>query len=111
MNNINSRSTIEGKDLLSDKASEQDKRNRKGLIAWWYQLTAQPEAPANATFAQREAMRKSHLLSIITFWLIFNFILFIPGCFIAPNHYVIFADLGMIIVWLIALLFNRAGKP
>jgi len=90
---------------------EQEAQNRKGLIPWWYKLTALPEASANATFAQRESVRKAHLLSTIVFWLLFTFLLFIPGCLALPNHYVIFADLGMMPVCVIALLLNRAEKP
>ncbi len=100
-----------GKSWNLNGTLEQDGQNRKGLIAWWYKLTAQPEASANATFTQRESVRRSQLLSIIVFWLLFTFILFIPACFVLPNHYVIFADLGMIIVCVIALFLNRAGKP
>src|SRR5258708_447212 len=90
---------------------EQEAQNRKGLIPWWYKLTALPEASANATFAQRESVRKAHLLSTIVFWLLFTFLLFIPGCLALPNHYVIFVDLGMMPVCVIALLLNRAEKP
>ena len=107
----NPRFPIVDKNWIQDKTSNQESKNKKGLIAWWYQLTAKPEPSANATFAQRESVRKSQLLSIIVFWLLFTFILFIPACFVLPNHYVIFADLGMIIVCVIALFFNRAGKP
>jgi hypothetical protein len=112
MNNTGSRSPIEKKKWSINETGEHEAlKEKKGLIAWWYKSTAQPDAPANATFAQREAVRKSHLLSTIVFWLLLIFILFIPACFVLPNHYVIFADLGMVIVCGIALLLNRAGKP
>lgn len=89
----------------------QEGQKKKGLIAWWYQLTALPEVPANAPFAQREMVRKSNMVSAIIFWLLLTFLLFIPACLALPNPYVIFADLGMMIVCVIAILLNRAGKP
>jgi hypothetical protein len=90
---------------------EQKAQKRKSWIQWWYNLTALPEAAADASFVQREAVRKSHLLSTIVFWLLFTFLIFIPACFVLPNHYVIFADLGMMPVCVIALLLNRAQRP
>jgi hypothetical protein len=100
---------IAQKRFILNKDAEQEKK--KGLITWWYQLTALPEASETATFAQREAVRRSRLLSIIVFWLLFIFLIFFPGCFLLPNHYVIFADLGMMIICVIALFLNKAGKP
>lgn len=105
------RSPIDKGDWPLNEAVGSEAQKRKGLVAWWYKLTALPEAAANATFAQREAVRKSHLLSTIVFWLLFTFLLFIPGCLASPNHYVIFADLGMMPVCVIALWLNRAQKP
>ncbi|EFH90300.1 hypothetical protein [Ktedonobacter racemifer] len=87
------------------------KSKRHGLFQWWYDKTSIPDPPVNASFAQREAARKSHLLSTIVFWLLVTFILFIPGCFALPNHYVIYADLGMLALCIPALFFNRAKKP
>lgn len=90
---------------------EQEARKRPGPIQWWYDQTAIPDPPATASFARREAARKSHFLSTIIFWLLFSFALFIPGCFVVPNHYIIYADLGMIVFCIIAIFFNRARKP
>ncbi|GHO63895.1 hypothetical protein KSC_027870 [Ktedonobacter sp. SOSP1-52] len=86
----------------------EQKSERHGLVQWWYNLTSIPEPPANASFAQREAARKSHLLSTIVFWLCVSFILFIPACFALPNPYVIYADLGMLVLSIPALILNRA---
>jgi hypothetical protein len=111
MMNTSSKLAIAKKGLALKEAGNHEAQKRKGLIAWWYELTALPDAPANATFAQREIVRRSYLLSTIVFWLLFTFILLIPCCLALPNHYVIFADLGMVIVCGIALWFNRAGRP
>jgi hypothetical protein len=105
------RSPMEKQDWTPNEVVEQEAQKKKGLIAWWYKLTALPEASVNASFAQRESVRKAHLLSTIVFWLLFTFLLFLPACFVLPNHYVIFADVGMMPVCVIALLLNRAQKP
>lgn len=81
------------------------------LVQWWYSQTSIPEVPANASFIKREASRKSHLLSTIIFWLFIMFILFIPACFVVPNHYIIFVDAGMLVICFIAVLLNRAQQP
>ena len=90
---------------------EQESRKRPGLIQWWYNQTAIPDPVTTASFAQREAARKSHFLSTIIFWLLFSFTLFIPGCFVVPNHYIIYADLGMIACCLVAIFCNRIRQP
>ena len=89
--------------------AEPEKRSR--LVQWWYSQTSLPDPPPNASFVQREAARKSHLLSTIIFWLVVVFILFLPACFALPNPYVVYADLGMIAFCLIAIMLNRAQKP
>jgi hypothetical protein len=95
----------------NDLAVEQSAR-KSGLVAWWYRQTALPDPPANASFVRREAARKSRLLSTIIFWLLVVFILFIPASLDIPNnHYVIYADLGMLVFCVISIFFNRAQKP
>ena len=89
--------------------AEPEKHSR--LVQWWYSQTSLPDPPPNASFVQREAARKSHLLSTIIFWLVVVFILFLPACFALPNQYVVYADLGMIVFCLIAIMLNRAQKP
>jgi hypothetical protein len=93
-----------------DDLIEQPARSNS-LVQWWYNHTALPEAPANASFIKREVSRKSHLLSTIIFWLFIMFILFIPACFVVPNHYIIGVDAGMLIICLIAVFLNRAQHP
>jgi hypothetical protein len=96
----------------SDLPTAVPESTRKNSLAQrWYNMTSIPTPPEDASFVKRDAARKSHLLSTITFWLLVVFILFIPGCFALPNHYVIVADVGMIVVGIVALIFNRAQKP
>lgn len=84
---------------------------RKGLFQWWYSLTALPDASATASVVQREAIRKSRLISVIVACLLISFTAFIPGCLALPNHYVIVADLGMMPFCILALILNRTQKP
>ncbi|GHO57358.1 hypothetical protein [Ktedonobacter robiniae] len=83
----------------------------KGLFQWWYSLTALPDASVTASVVQREAIRKSRLISVIVACLLISFTAFIPGCLALPNHYVIVADLGMMPFCIIALILNKTQKP
>jgi hypothetical protein len=89
---------------------EQEPAKRKGLVQWWFDLSAIPDAPSNASFRRRELARKSRLLSTIIFFLLLVFFFFIPGCLLVPNHYIIYADLGMLVVCVAAIFANRAQK-
>lgn len=90
---------------------EQKRERRIGPVQWWYNLTSIPDPPASASFLRRDAARKSRMLSTLIFWLLVTFILFLPGCFALPNHYVIYADIGMMVFCTVALLCNKASKP
>ncbi len=96
---------------LPNEIVEQESVKRSGLIQWWYDQTAIPDPPVSASFAKREAARKSRLVSTIIFWLIVSFALFIPGCFVVPNHYIIYADIGMLVFCVIAIFFNKMQNP
>lgn len=89
----------------------EEPEKRSHLIQWWYSHTSIPDPPPNASFVQREAARKSHLLSTIIFWLLVVFILFLPACFALPNPFVVYADVGMLAFCPIAIMFNRAQNP
>jgi hypothetical protein len=82
-------------------------------LAWWFRLTALPEPSpyVQVSFQEREKIRSSRFLSTITSVLFGVFITFIPGSIVIPNHYVIFADLGMMPCCIMALILNRCGYP
>lgn len=86
-------------------------KKRGNALDFWYRLAAQPELPSTASFKERELARKmrSSSIAILTIWIIF--FLFIPGCLVLPNHYVIYADSGMIIICPIALFINKKRHP
>lgn len=81
------------------------------LFQWWYGLTAIPETLVDMRTIKRDTIRKSRFLSVIVFFLLLIFIMFIPACLVLPNHFVILADGGMIAMCVVALYLNRRRKP
>src|SRR5579884_709685 len=82
----------------------------QGLFAWWYALTAIAESAENSDPAKRDIIRKSRLLSVIVFFLLIIFVGFIPACLMLPNPFVLVADVSMLVICVVALMLNRAGK-
>jgi hypothetical protein len=87
-----------------------DCSNCRGFFRWWYTLTAIPELGEEIDPIRCEAIRKSRLLSMIVFFLLMTFVMFAPVCLFLPNHYVIVADLSMLVISVLALILNRADK-
>jgi hypothetical protein len=52
MRNASSKLAIANKGWTLNETGDYEAQKRKGLIAWWYEFTALPDAPINATFAQ-----------------------------------------------------------
>ncbi len=90
---------------------EHHRDSRKGFFRWWYALTAIPESVGENDPTKREIVRKSRLLSVIVFFLLVIFVMFAPACLFLPNPYVIVADLGMLVVCVLALILNRVYQP
>ncbi|HEU5373884.1 MAG TPA: hypothetical protein VFV38_00445 [Ktedonobacteraceae bacterium] len=81
------------------------------LLGWWYNLTAFPEPPANASFVRREAVRRGRLFSTVTFFFLIVLIIFFPACLFLPNHLVIYLDGILIGITVFTLVLNRMEKP
>jgi hypothetical protein len=86
---------------------EQRKGNR--LLQRWYALTALPEAPSHANFAQREAARKSRLTSSVLFFFTVMVVALLPACYLAPYPAYFWLDLGLALACIVALVLNRRG--
>lgn len=100
-----SESTWAPAELMSTPPDWQDR-----LLGWWYNLTAVPEPPANASFVRREAVRRIRLFSTVCFFFLVILLIFFPACLFLPNHLVIYMD-GIIIGITVGTLFlNRAGR-
>src|SRR2546421_13084092 len=63
---------------------EPEARKGKSLLQRWNALTAIPEAPPDADFAQREAVRKSRLTSSVLFFFTVMVVALLPACYFAP---------------------------
>jgi hypothetical protein len=88
----------------------QQPARQNSLVQSWYDLTAMPEAPANASFYKRESARKSRLLSTILFYYTIVVIVFLPCCLLLPNPQIVWADAGAIVAAILALILNRQRK-
>lgn len=93
-----------------DEIVPREPEKQHDLVQRWYNLTAIPEAPANASFPQREAARKSRLLSAVLFFFTLVIIVFLPCCLLLSNHYDFWIDAVLIVLSFIALGLNRTGK-
>ncbi len=67
----------------------------QNLAEWWFWLAA-PHAPVNATFAQREAVRRGRLASLTIVFISLNTLVPLP----------IVANMGFVITLVITLLIN-----
>jgi hypothetical protein len=75
----------------------------------WYDLTAIPDVPLQASFFHREAARKSRLFSTVLFFFTVVIIVFLPCCLLLPNHYDFWIDAVLIVLSFVALGLNREG--
>jgi hypothetical protein len=98
------------KDWSPAEVAPQESEKHNSLVQRWYNLTAIPEAPANASFLQREAARKSRLLSTVLFFFTLTIIVFLPICLLLPNHYDFWIDAVLIVLSFVALGLNQKGK-
>ncbi len=77
-------------------------------LHWWYFLTAPPEAPENASLAQRETARRGHLASVVLFFVI---LLVLPAIPSAIGNPILIVILTLVIVMdFAALALNRSGR-
>lgn len=94
-----------------DFTSGSPKPQRHGLIARWNRLTAIPDAPANASFVQREVARKSRMTSNVLFFFTLMVASLIPACafavFLYPSY--IWLTSGLFLACVVALFLNRQG--
>ncbi|HEY7414661.1 MAG TPA: hypothetical protein VH593_05680, partial [Ktedonobacteraceae bacterium] len=106
----NIRSFLPQKGLSLAEIAPRESGKQNALIQQWYNLTAIADAPANASFLQREAARKSRLLSAVLFFFTLVIIVFLPCCLLLPNHYDFWIDAVLIVLSFFALGLNRKGK-
>jgi hypothetical protein len=96
---------------LSGDLSEREQRPSSTLLKTWYRLTAPSEPPQGASFAQRETARRGRLTSIVLLALMTTLLILLPIGLFGTNPITILAIGGGLLVSLLALLFNRFGRP
>lgn len=102
---VSERDTWSPDEILTSKPDMQDH-----LLSWWYNLTAVPEPPAQASFVKREAARRVRLFSTVAFFFLLILILFFPACFFLPNPLVVYMDGLMVGMVVLSLFINRTGR-
>ncbi|GHO92135.1 hypothetical protein KSF_021830 [Reticulibacter mediterranei] len=81
----------------------------KGLLGWWYNLTAPAEPTINASIEERESSRRAKLASTI---MLILYILTVPAVvasFLGKNYQMIPLLAGMFFATIIATCCNRRG--
>lgn len=86
-------------------------RQRRNVLDFWYRLAALPELPPTAPFKERELARKMRSSSIALLTITIIFILFLPGCLVFPDHWVLVPEFGVFPICLIAMIINKYRHP
>ncbi len=81
----------------------------RGPVAVWYRLTAPPALPENATYIQKEKVRRGRLLSVIALALILGQGLVTLGSF-RTSVYLGLLDVCSLLIYCITLFINKQGK-
>ncbi len=92
-----------GEILKAESANQQQ-------VHWWWHRLATPSEKDTSTAVKRDLNRRARLLSIIVFYLILIDLILIPATLFIPNHYVVFLCLFVLLVSIITVICNRAGK-
>lgn len=82
----------------------------KGLLAWWYALTAPPDPPPGATFGQRDLVRRGRIASAIMLFLTCILALVAPIGLFGPNKQIFFTAITVWVVIGVCIPLNRKGK-
>ncbi len=78
-------------------------------LSWWYRLTSPPDAPAEASFAQRDRVRRGRLASALMLFLLLVLLLASAIGFFGTNHVILAVTPTMFVAILISIPFNRRG--
>jgi hypothetical protein len=80
------------------------------LLRWWYRLTAPAPVPASASLQQREIARRGRITSATLLVVILLVLAVEPVAIFGSNKSLIVVLLVPIILYIIALAFNKHGK-
>lgn len=96
-------------DWSPDEVVKQKEKHKGTLVQWWYATTSTQEVTSNASFVKREAARKSQLLSTVLFYYSIVVVVFLPCCLFLSHPTITWADGGLILSAIVALILNRNG--
>jgi len=85
-------------------------QQQHGPLEWWYTLTAPPEVPVNASFNERELVRRGRLTSAVLLAIIILGLVPVFTSLLTKNRVFIPSLLISLVFDAVALWFNRRGK-
>lgn len=88
---------------------DQNFRQQHGFLAWWNRLTAPPDAPAGASFAQRDRVRRGHLASTLMLFLLLVMCIASTIGIFSANHTILVVIVTMFIAIVCSIPLNRRG--
>lgn len=82
---------------------------QRGFFAWWYWLTSPSDARPDATFHQRDRIRRCRLAAALMLFL--GAVLLLAGTIgiLSPNHTILFVVCSMFVAIFISIPINRRG--
>jgi len=89
---------------------DQNFSSARGLLAWWYALTAPPDPLPGTSFAQRDLVRRGRIASAIMLFLACVLTLVAPIGLLGPNKQILFTAITVWVVIAICIPLNRRGK-
>jgi len=98
---------------FSSQQMNPQKPLRRNPIQWWFSLTSVPDPAADASFLERERVRRARLVSIISFLMLALFILLIPFDLLAlklGSYSTIIGTTLIVPVAIAVILLNRSRK-
>ena len=102
--------TLSGYDDRSFNQASYQGQGKRNPFLWWFNLTSIPDPPEDASFVKREVARKSRLISIVAFFLLVLFAIYLPVDIATKSIPSLISTLMILPVALVAIMLNRAGR-
>lgn len=87
---------------MQSPSSPSNQKAKVSLFGWWYGISLPPEPPPEASFKQRDMVRRAQLASILLFW-------FILVLIVVLVIYVIISGIGPVTIGLVVLAALMLG--
>ncbi|HEY1351793.1 MAG TPA: hypothetical protein VGF67_19400 [Ktedonobacteraceae bacterium] len=92
-------------------SSPPDQKPKTNLLRWWRKLSLPPDPPPEASFKQRDIVRRASLASILLFW--FILVLIVVFCIYGvtnPTSPTLIILVAPLLLLLLATYLNRKGR-